>query len=73
MGAGTLITGATTSSTVRVAVPVTPASVPVTVCTPGVVAVQVAPVHEPSGAMENTVLDVTSRRSSPSGPMARAV
>ena len=73
MGAGTLTTGATTSVTVSVAVPVTPWRVPVTVWTPGVVAVQVAPVHEPSGAMENAVSDVTSPRSSPSGSMARAV
>src|SRR3982751_2651544 len=50
-------TPCTTSSD---AVPVLPASVPVTVCVPATEAVQVAPVHEPSGAIENVVLDVTS-------------
>ena len=42
------------------AVPVFPALVPVTVCEPEAVAVQVAPVQEPFGAIENVVDDVTS-------------
>src|ERR671935_289450 len=46
--------------TVSVAVPVLPALVPVTVCVPAAEAVQVAPVHEPSGAIEKVVLAVTS-------------
>ena len=46
--------------TCRLAVPVLPLSVPVTVCGPATVAVQTAPVHEPSGAMLNVVAPVTS-------------
>jgi hypothetical protein len=37
-----------------------PASVPVTVWEPAVDAVQTFPVHEPSGAIEKVVFDVTS-------------
>jgi hypothetical protein len=39
---------------------VLPALLPVTVCAPAVVAVQPLPVHEPFGAIEKVVLDVTS-------------
>src|ERR671937_364642 len=46
--------------TVSVAELVLPASVPVTVCEPAVVAVQVAPLQEPSGAIVKVVLAVTS-------------
>ncbi len=42
------------------AVPDFPASTPVTVCAPVAEAVQVAPVHDPSGPTENTVDAVTS-------------
>src|SRR6266540_2690420 len=42
------------------AVPVLPALVPVTVCGPATDAVQVAPVHEPFGEIENVVVEVTS-------------
>jgi len=42
------------------AVPVLPAFVPVTVCAPVADAVQVAPVHEPFGEIENVVVAVTS-------------
>ena len=45
--------------TCRLAVPVLPPLVPVTVCAPAVVAVQVAPVQEPSGAIVNVVVPVT--------------
>ena len=48
--------------TCKEAVPVFPDFVPVTVCAPAVEAVQVAPVHEPFGARENVVVDVTSPR-----------
>src|SRR6266576_1564144 len=44
--------------TCRLAVPVLPPLVPVTVCAPAVVAVQVAPVQEPSGAIVNVVVPV---------------
>src|ERR671934_14647 len=44
------------------AVPVLPVSLPVTVCAPATEAVQVAPVQEPSGAIENVVAEVTSPR-----------
>ncbi len=40
--------------------PLLPELVPVTVCAPVAEAVQVAPVHDPSGAIEKTVLAVTS-------------
>jgi hypothetical protein len=46
--------------TCRVAVPVLPLSVPVTVCGPAALAVQIAPVHEPSGDILNVVATVTS-------------
>ncbi|MND08222.1 hypothetical protein D3C83_306980 [compost metagenome] len=46
--------------TVRVDVPVLPALVPVTVCDPVTVAVQVAVVHDPFGVIENVVEVVTS-------------
>ena len=46
--------------TVSDAVSVFPASVPVTVCGPAAVAVQLAPVQVPSGAIENVVTAVTS-------------
>src|SRR5919198_875813 len=42
------------------AVPVLPPLVPVTVCAPATVAVQVAPVQEPSGGIEKVVVAVTS-------------
>ena len=42
------------------AVPVLPPSLPVTVCAPATVAVQVAPVQEPLGPIVNVVLAVTS-------------
>ena len=42
------------------AVLVLPASLPVTVCGPAAVAVQVAPVQEPFGAIEKVVRAVTS-------------
>ena len=44
----------------RVAVPVLPASVPVTVWAPPTVAVQEGPVQEPSGLIVNVVLAVRS-------------
>src|ERR671934_44879 len=44
------------------AVPVLPVSLPVTVCAPATEAVHVAPVQEPSGAIENVVAEVTSPR-----------
>ena len=47
------------------AVPVFPAFVPVTVCAPATEAVQVAPVHDPSGEIENVVVEVTSPRELP--------
>src|ERR687887_589428 len=46
--------------TVSVDVLVLPPSFPVTVCAPEAVAVQVFPVHEPSGVMLNVVFEVTS-------------
>jgi len=46
----------------RVAVPVAANFVPVTVCGPAEDAVQVAPVHDPFGAIENVVVEVTSPR-----------
>ena len=46
--------------TVSVTALVLPASVPVTVCGPAVVAVQVAPVQEPSGEIVNVVCAVAS-------------
>ena len=49
-----------TAVTLSAAVPVLPASVPVTVCGPAVVAVQVAAVQEPSGAIVKVVAEVTS-------------
>src|SRR6266536_625299 len=50
------------AETVRLAVAVLPPSLPVTVCAPATVAVQLAPVHEPSGAMVKVVEAVTSPR-----------
>ena len=46
--------------TVNEAVSVLPASLPVMVCAPEAVAVQVATVQDPFGPIENVVLDVTS-------------
>src|SRR6478672_8263971 len=46
--------------TLNDAVPVFPSAVPVTVCAPTEVAVQLPPVQEPSGPIENVVLAVTS-------------
>src|SRR5919201_2673532 len=46
--------------TVSEAVPVLPPLVPVTVCCPATEAVHVAPVQDPSGAIENVVLAVRS-------------
>ena len=46
--------------TCREAVPVLPLFVPVTVCAPAELAVQVAPVQEPFGAIEKVVVAVTS-------------
>jgi hypothetical protein len=48
--------------TVRLLVVVTPPSAPITVCAPATVAVQVAPVHEPSGLIVKVVELVTSPR-----------
>ncbi len=48
------------ASTCSVAVPVFVDFVPVTVCVPAFDAVQVAPVHEPSGLIVNVVVEVTS-------------
>ena len=48
--------------TVSAAVLVFPPSLPVTVCGPAVVAVQVAPVQLPSGPIEKVVDSVTSPR-----------
>ena len=48
--------------TVRLAVPVFPPSVPVTVWAPATVALQLAPVQLPSGPMEKVVAPVTSPR-----------
>jgi hypothetical protein len=42
------------------AVPIAPTSVPVTVCAPPAVAVQMATMHEPFGLMVNVVSDVAS-------------
>ena len=46
--------------TVSDAVPVLPAVIPVTVCGPAVVATQVVPLQEPSGAIVKVVDAVTS-------------
>ena len=46
--------------TLNDAVPVFPSVVPVTVCAPTEVAVQLPPVQDPSGPIENVVLAVTS-------------
>src|SRR5439155_17190691 len=46
--------------TLSEAVPVLPVFVPVTVCAPATEAVQVAPVQDPFGPIENVVLEVTS-------------
>ena len=46
--------------TCKEAVPVLPPSLPVTVCAPEAVAVQVASVQDPFGPIENVVLAVTS-------------
>jgi hypothetical protein len=46
--------------TVSAPVLVLPALVPVTVCAPAVVAVQLFPVHEPFGEIEKVVVDVAS-------------
>ncbi len=61
------------ASTCSDAVPVADPLVPVTVWSPGTVAVQVAPAHEPSGPMVKVVESVTSPRSLPhaSNPCAR--
>jgi hypothetical protein len=48
--------------TVRLAAAVLPLSLPVTVCAPATVAVQVAPVHEPSGLIVKVVELVTAPR-----------
>src|SRR2546426_8486554 len=48
--------------TVKLAVAVLPPSLPFTVCAPATVAVQIAPVHEPFGAMVKVVEAVTSPR-----------
>ena len=42
------------------AVPIAPASFPVTVCAPAIEAVQVAPLQDPFAAMVKVVLAVTS-------------
>ena len=50
--------------TVRAALPVLPASVPVTVWAPATLAVQLVPTrHEPSGLIVKVVTEVTSPRS----------
>ena len=46
--------------TLNDAVAVFPSAVPVTVCAPAEVAVQLAPVQDPFGPIEKVVLDVTS-------------
>jgi hypothetical protein len=48
------------AATFNVAVRVFPSAVPVTVCAPAEVAVQVLPVQDPFGPIENVVLAVTS-------------
>jgi hypothetical protein len=48
--------------TCRVAVPLTPLALPVTVWAPATEAVQVAPLQEPFGAIVKTVLGVRSPR-----------
>ena len=58
-GASTRWSGAP-AVTLNDAVPVLPPSLPVTVCAPEAVAVQVATVQDPFGPIENVVLDVTS-------------
>jgi hypothetical protein len=52
--------GFLTKFTLSEAVLVLPESFPVTVCAPADVAVQLAPVHDPSGAIEKVVNAVTS-------------
>ena len=59
--------------TVSVAELVFPASVPVTVCEPATVAVQVAPVQEPLGPIVNVVLPVTSPSEFPAASKPCAV
>jgi hypothetical protein len=49
-----------TKLTFNAAVALFPPFVPVTVCGPPTVAVHVAPAHDPFGAIENVVPDVTS-------------
>jgi hypothetical protein len=61
------------AKTVSVALLVFPPSVPVTVCEPAVDAVQVVPVHEPSGEIVNVVALVTSPRALPAASNACAV
>jgi len=51
--------------TFRLAVALIDPSVPVTVCDPATVALQLVPVHEPSGAMVKVVAPVTSPRELP--------
>ncbi len=48
-----------TKSTLSVAELVLPASLPVTVCGPPALGVQVLPLHVPSGLIENVVAEVT--------------
>jgi hypothetical protein len=59
--------------TVRVAVPVAVPSVPVTMWAPAAAGVQVAPGHEPSGAMAKEVDAVTSPLSLPKASKPSAV
>ena len=64
-GDGTACEGticAALGSVVSEAVALLPLKVPLTVWAPVTVAVQLAPVHEPSGEMLNAVLEVTSPR-----------
>ena len=46
--------------TCRLAVPLAPIAVPVTVCAPALVALQTAAAQEPSGASVNVVVEVMS-------------
>src|SRR5690348_9223694 len=68
-----MVTTGAAASTDSAAVPVAPDFVAVTVCGPAVVAVQVFAVHEPSGAMVNVAVPVTSPRLLPAASRPCAV
>ena len=61
------------ASTVSVAWSLSPEYVPVTVCAPSCLAVQVLPLHDPSGAIEKFVSAVTLPIDPPSVSNASAV